>query len=325
MRRFLVDLGKTAGTYLLIVGGGTVVLLLATTFIGYLSYSDRPGPGWYGLRGGITLREVRFLLSWAVFLVIPAVVVGAVLFVSVQLLLWIRTPRWLIATIGAAASALLSLILVGATGWIIAIGAVPVYGAALLGGVYGGWLLPKQAAQSATSVGLRAGQRLAIFGIWCFAILWIALPSVPWPLSEPDQSLEVIIVQWIPGPEPLVLAADGLTADEVSQMAAMGVTGQLSRRGTFGGGKGTKHARAVIVMQRPVDSPVALPEPNGSTLIYLQEPGGWKKIPPHAETLQRTIRLTIANAPGRIIFETDNGPSGGTFLEWAEAPKGAGK
>jgi len=325
LRRFLVDLGKTAGTYLLVVGGGTLALLLATTFIGYLPYSDRPGPGWYGLRVGITLGEVSFLVSWAIFLVIPAAVIGAMLFISAQLLLWIRTPRWLIATLGAAASALLSLILVAATGWIIAIGAVPVYGAALLGGVYGGWLLPNQAAQSATSVGLGARQRLAILGIWCLATAWIAFPFVPWPFREADQSLEVIIVQWIPGPETLVLAADGLTADEVAQMAAMGVTGQLSRRGTFGGGKGIKHARAVIVMQRPVDSPLALPEPNGSSLIYLQELGGWKKIPPHADTLRRSIRLTIANAPGRIIFETDNGPSGGTFFEWAEAPKGAGK
>lgn len=142
--RPLFSLVKVITTYLLVVMGGTVVFMTFLSVIGYLPYGDRPGPGWYGWQGMAAIKSGLYFLQWASLGVLPGAVAGGLLFVSVQLLRWIDTPRWLIAILGALASGFISLYLVLGVGWYIAIGEVPVYGAGILGLTYGGWLLPKQ-------------------------------------------------------------------------------------------------------------------------------------------------------------------------------------
>lgn len=69
-----------------------------------------------------------------------------------------------------------------------------------------------------------------------------------------------------------------------------GITGQYQvyEEVRFGHGK---HVLAVIVLNQPVVSKVELPQPRGSDVIYLQQPDGWKKIPPHVPTLGRSFTL----------------------------------
>jgi hypothetical protein len=52
-----------------------------------------------------------------------------------------------------------------------------------------------------------------------------------------------------------------------------------------------KQALAVIVFNQPVVSRVELQQPRGSDLIYLQQPDGWKKIPPRCPTLNRLLSV----------------------------------
>jgi hypothetical protein len=52
-----------------------------------------------------------------------------------------------------------------------------------------------------------------------------------------------------------------------------------------------KQALAVIVFNQPVVSRVELQQPRGSDLIYLQQPDGWKKIPPQCPTLNRLLSV----------------------------------
>ena len=48
MKRFLLDFLRSAGIYELVTYGGLTLFLALAPLVGYLPYSDRPGPGWYG-------------------------------------------------------------------------------------------------------------------------------------------------------------------------------------------------------------------------------------------------------------------------------------
>lgn len=320
MRRFLVDLLKATGYYLLVVLGGTVLLLIGATLLGYLPYSDRPGPGWYGWRWSITIREIGFFVSWPLLALAPGAVFGALLFLAVQLLQWIHAPRQLTQTIGAVVSGIASLVLVSGAGWYIAISAIPVYGAGLLGCLYGGWLLPRHVTNSPAPHDLSPKQKLTIFGVWCLGAAWVLLPIITRPSCEADQTLAVVLVQWRTGPESLTEPKGRLYSEELARLKATGATGQLIVNSTLISKAGDGAARAVIVMQRPFESPVELRQPDGTTVIHLQDATGWKMIPPDAPTRREGIRLTSAQEdPAQIRVEAKQAChtlSGGTYFNW---------
>jgi len=316
LKRFLIELAKTTGTYVLVVVGGTVILLIISSFIGYLPYSDRPGPGWHGWRGNISVREILFFLSWAALGVIPGSIYGSLLFLSIQLLRWIQTPLLFIRALGAISSGFLSFYLILGLGWYIAIAAFPVYGAGVLGLLFGGWLLPRQVARTDIGSALGTKQRLTIFVLWCLSSTLVVSPFYTGPSCDRDQSLEVMFVQWRPGSDSLSVIKKGLTSEDLAHLKASGITtGELIVNSTFRYLGPDQRARSVIVMQRRIDSPVELPQPNGTNVIYLQEADGWMKIPSDAPTLRKTIRLTPGKHNPRVLqFEAEQecgGPTGG--------------
>lgn len=82
----------------------------------------------------------------------------------------------------------------------------------------------------------------------------------------------------------------GLTHHVLGLLRNEGITGQyrVSEQERFGYGK---QVLVVIVLNQPVVSKVELPQPRGGDVIYLQQPDGWKKIPPHVPTLGRSLTL----------------------------------
>jgi hypothetical protein len=141
--RQALGLAQAIGFYVLVAFGAPLVAMVVMSFVGYVPYSDRPGPGWYGLRLAITAREIQFFVEWWAFTGLYAMPVGALLFALQGVLRAVRAPRWLVATICGVAAFVLSASLALATGWYIAISEVPVAVAALAGGVYGAFLLPR--------------------------------------------------------------------------------------------------------------------------------------------------------------------------------------
>jgi hypothetical protein len=148
MKKLILDVAKSLGLYLLVVVGGTVAFLSVAPVVGYLPYSDRPGPGWFGSFPAVSWQEFletfRFMLGWAMLLAPYAVVAGLIVFILARALEFVRTPRLIVALVCAVISAFFSGYLVLAFGWYIAIGAPPVYFAMLLGLLFGGLLLPKR-------------------------------------------------------------------------------------------------------------------------------------------------------------------------------------
>ena len=152
MKPFFMDLLKSIGVYLLIVVGGTFCFLTVAPVFGYVPYSDRPGPGWYGKFPALSWTQFWHgavdMFDWALLLVPYAVVAGLILFTVARLLERFRTPRVAVAIVCAVVGWIGSGYVVMAIGWYIAIGGVAVDLAAALGLVYGGFLLPRRRART---------------------------------------------------------------------------------------------------------------------------------------------------------------------------------
>jgi hypothetical protein len=107
------------------------------------------------------------------------------------------------------------------------------------------------------------------------------IPSSPNATNEPDVIADVYSTP---------VEDDRLTHRVLGWLREEGITGQyqIYEQIRFGHGK---QVLAVIVLTQPVVSKVELQQPRGRDVIYLQQPDGWKKIPPHVPTLGRTLAL----------------------------------
>ena len=142
-------------------------------------------------------------------------------------------------------------------------------------------------------------KRWPVLATIAYLTLLVTLPFYPRLFP---QEIEVLIVQWMPGPEPLSVGepASSVTKkeikqNEVAQLQSLGLTGQLSvRLGEVYGSRerrDERHARVVIVMQPWGDSVVELLQPNGSNVLYVQKDNQWLMYPPDVPTLHRLVRI----------------------------------
>ena len=141
---------------------GSALFMFLCQLVGFLPYSDRPGPGFYGWFPLRTLPEIGraawFQLSFALF-ASPFVAMYAVPLLAVFLIARLTAiNRWYLAVPAALLFGLLGFYMMAAIGWYIAISVVGV----IAGGVLG-----------------------VAFGAWCFLICF------PAPLGQPpNQALE---------------------------------------------------------------------------------------------------------------------------------------
>ncbi len=303
--RSLLDLIKKAVTcallYAVVLGGGVFVLLVVTSAVGYLPYSDRPGPGWFSphLPG---LQELGFFGSWVFFFVGPfALLWGAILFVFIRVLGWLGAPKPLLRILGGLFAAALGLLGIASAGWYIAISSVGVYGGGVVGLLYGVFLLPRFAA-------IREQQRrwwqwVAIGSATLLLGAGIVYPLIP---DRNAQQLEVSVMRLVPGPEDLPGENSGLSATEVSVLHSLGLRGELHGGIQSFSGGGDKKARALIVVRGPISSKVTLREPKAADVVYVQDGEHWKMYPANAPTIRKMITLT--DAPGEyegLIFAVE--------------------
>ena len=144
---------------------GTAFFMFLSEFVGFLPYSDRPGPGFYGWFPMRSLSDVGtaawFQLGFALFAA-PFFAMYAIPALTVFLALRLTTVnRWFLAVPAALVFGLLGFYLMAALGWYIAISGVGVIAAGVLG---------------------------FAFGALCF-LLWFRRPLGSHP-KPPNQSLE---------------------------------------------------------------------------------------------------------------------------------------
>ena len=179
-----------------------------------------------------------------------------------------------------------------------------------------------------------AAARLALVGalaVWSFympGIVGIASSRLT------DQELGLAVLLWTPSTSPLVIEQPEqipnfpntrLSARDVQQIKATGLTGELSvytANGRYGSGK---KSHVTLIMQKPVGEAVELREPDATSVVYIQEDHGWRLFPPDAPILKRTTRIEPIpydpNWPGAypqtsVMVELSTGARQGFGVWW---------
>ncbi len=130
-----------AATYIIAADLIPNVLLIIVNSVGYLPYSDRPGPGWQmpHLPSG---AEMQFFGGF-VLLLLPATALYGVSFAAAGLALgFCLLPRWALRVLATPTAFIASGLMMAAGGWMIAISSVGVYIAAGCGALWGLLVFP---------------------------------------------------------------------------------------------------------------------------------------------------------------------------------------
>ena len=128
---------------LLIILGGLFLYMTIAISIGYLPYSDRPGPGWYKKPFGISWDEIRYIWSFILFLGIYILGTLIIVYFLFRLFRLIGYNRIIYSILGGLIIGFLSLYWTYGIGWYIAIDGSTILTGGILGLIYGATLFPK--------------------------------------------------------------------------------------------------------------------------------------------------------------------------------------
>ena len=235
--QLLKSLGQRfAGTALLfsgIVGIGTSLVLLFANSLGYLPYSDRPGPGWWGRVHWPSWVEFANYIGFSPFFAYFCLYYGLGLFALSLVLGVASTPRWFNRLLGGPiAAAAAGLAVVGA-GWYFALAEIGPDAAIILGLLYGVFLFPRfiQPRPQPLAMWIRMGTVFCTASLFLF---WIvsAIPAA----EASSRVLATISKRVTPGQDVVVAPYHG--AGISNELAALALRGQ-----THGGiGTGGRYA-----------------------------------------------------------------------------------
>ncbi len=277
--------------------------MILAGIVGYLPYSDRPGPGWYGPHLP-SWSEVSFYLGFAVYFAYYFVFWAPLLFVFARLLNWSGAPRWLFRTLAGLASGVLCLVLAAAAGWYVAISAFAVDVAGILGIFYGVvsmvWCTPE--ARPDRSAALRWIVAPVLFVVFLGALAYQLLPA------KDAQSMDINVLTVEPGSQSIRDDARhlGLTDTQITFLESSGLHGKLRQSSQFSQsiGNTSKHAKAIVVFTTPGRDVVHFQSPKATTVLYLQTERQWVKFPNDAALLKKTFTLT-SNADGGVGIQIE--------------------
>jgi hypothetical protein len=155
------------------------LLLVLVNSVGYLPYSDRPGPGWQTphLPSG---EELRFFVSFASLLLKGTAFYGLIFATAGFILGFCSLPRWALRFLAAPTAFLASGLMTAAGGWMIAISSMGVYTAAGCGALWGLFVFPRLVAR--TSYALPIAARIAVpVAMLAGGTYWLVKPLLPDP------------------------------------------------------------------------------------------------------------------------------------------------
>lgn len=120
---FLLDAMKAYGLYLLIVVIGTGLAMYVANSVGYSTYGDRPGTGWFGFHPSLSIRNAEFLGGFVFFTAYASLLslfIPALVLVSVGIRR-LNAPRLVTVLVLTPLFAAATFWLFAAAGWYIAI------------------------------------------------------------------------------------------------------------------------------------------------------------------------------------------------------------
>ncbi|HWR16328.1 MAG TPA: hypothetical protein VN577_15980 [Terriglobales bacterium] len=287
MLRALRDMLSAVALYVLVLGGGLFISLILMSTIGFLPYSDRPGPGFYGVHLP-SVQEIGFYLNFIWFaLVVFVLYWGVLLYILVRLLGALHMPMWFIRSVGFAVAGIASLLGVAGAGWYIALANEVVYLGGALGAAYGAILLPRFAGERPPET--RRWRHWALAPAPVLVLLGILMyPLLP---DRDAQSLDFQFIRLAQSADGEELANSDLPEKEV--LRSLDLKGKL-HYGSSGlrGTSDLPKARVLIVFTSGLENEVRLKQPKKTNVVYVQTgPRTFAMYPPNAPTLRHKIIL----------------------------------
>lgn len=312
MKRLLRDYVAGVGSYVGLIAVGLALTLTISSAIGYLPYSDRPGPGW--TEPFFSLEQTGFYLSWSVGLLLPTAIYGTVVFACGRALRVFDAPLVITRVFGGLSAGLIALVVAAGMGWYISMAEFPVLVAAGLGVAWGALLLPR-------FLGPQPPHRSAWVRWAASVVLLAGTGGFYWDFLAPryTQRLELKLVGVAPSEERLVSGRGNveLERQEIALLDSVLQKGRMRglMTGMWTSGEPVHRARMVIVITGPVTAEARLRKPRGVSVVYIQRGDRWDMFPPNAPTIHERVTIGPGAKPNQITFAWP-GSSGSTYT-WA--------
>ncbi|MGH7529250.1 MAG: hypothetical protein ACREMN_02615 [Gemmatimonadales bacterium] len=299
MKQVLRDYVIAVGSYSICLALGLVITLTISSAVGYLPYSDRPGPGW--TEPHFSVQLLWFYAGWSVLLLLPAIIYGTVVFAWVRLLQFFEAPPVILRVAGALSAAAVALVLAAGAGWYIALAAFPVFVAAGLGAGWGALLLPRYLGRRPPP--RRTWVRWSANGF----VLLAGISGLYWTFFAPRyaQDLRLSIVR----ASSEARSGNEQQAQHFEPHESALLDSVLPNRhfhnvltGMSSNGVAQNEARMLIILTAPVLAEARLHEPKGVRVVYIQRGDQWDMVPPDAPTIKAQITIGPGSKPNEITF-----------------------
>jgi hypothetical protein len=293
LMKMLKRLGKqflgTAVLFSALVGLGTSIVLLFASCIGYLSYSDRPGPGWWAHVHWPSLAEIGNYLGFAPWFAYFCLYFGVGLFVFGLVLGFAITPRWLNRFLGGIIAALAAGLAVAGAGWYFALAAIGPDTAIVIGLLYGVFLFPRFVHRNEIRSQLWLRVIVVIFATGLF-LFWIARPFLP---RKPIPSVALQIDRLTPSDKPFAMSDDRFLGPEISsEVASLNLSGELHGGiGQAGGGNSQQTVSVLLIALEPITQQYKLDIPETGYVVYLLKNHVWTAHPGFQKKDKRSVIL----------------------------------
>ena len=283
---------RFVGTALLfsgIVGVGTSLVLLLSSCFGYLPYSDRPGPGWWGRVHWPSWTEFVTYIGFAPWFAYFCLFFGLGLFGLCLVLGLASTTRWLNRLVGGVIAAAAAGLAVTAAGWYLALAAIGPDAAIVLGLLYGVFLFPRFIESRLRPMPAWARITVACCTIALFSY-WLISPFLPY---KPLPPVNYDLVRVTPG-EKAVTSTSSVGSDIATDLAVMNLHGNVHGGiGGEGGGSGqnTPPIEMELIALEPITKEAKLAIPKTGHVIYVLKDGVWTAHPSILHKDKRTLTL----------------------------------
>jgi hypothetical protein len=277
LRILLIQFGGTALLFSAAVALGTSLTMLLASCMGYLSYSDRPGPGWWAHVHWPSLAEIGNYLGFTPWFAYFCIFFGLGLFLLSIVLGFANCPKWLNRVIGAFISTCCAGLAIAGAGWYLALAPVGpdvAMGVALL---YGIILFPRfvVSQKRRPPVWLRVlavSASVALFGYW------IVSPFLP---RKALPSLVIQLDRLTPSDDNYRIGDSRFLGEDVQrEVAKLGLKGQM--HGGIGSSVGSSEepkVDALLVALEPIVHEAKLALPAHGYVVYVLRAGQWTPYP----------------------------------------------
>ena len=306
MKRKLTDawwvrLPMIVATYVIATDLLPNILLILVNSIGYLPYSDRPGPGWQMPPHVPTGPELRFFISFAFLLVKGTVFYGFMFSVSALILAFCSVPRWALRVLAVPTAFLASGVMMDAAGWLIAISALGVWTAAACGAVWGFFAFPRLIPPMNRLLPTTIRMTLPIV-MFVGGTYWLLKPLLPDPGLT---NAKIQVIRRGDAGASMTNIDLNFVGPSIARYAQGSGKYVLANRMEFTtDGRKQAHVLLIIDDDRPIAHTFVLPRSGDA--IYRQHQGKWTEE--HREARNSKILLEFSSNDGRAISLHVKGP-----------------